>query len=215
MEDHREEVRRKILNSAKKLFVQQGYEKTTIRQIEADSGVLIGSIYYMFRNKEDIFQELIASLVKNVQAKIESVCANETPIFKYAAVCEVELRKVAADSVICDTFFHCYTSKIIFENMVIQFAGLAARLFSGTKYECFRDEYYQKSLLIKGAMYSCIAEMYFKTYVSTTKSRESLIRLALSAFNVPVGEIDRTIKRLNKKEKLWIKLGNELAEQPI
>ena len=63
MEKDKDEVRQRILAAAKELFVQQGYKKTTIRQIVEKSGVLTGSIYYFFKNKEDIFQSLVMELL--------------------------------------------------------------------------------------------------------------------------------------------------------
>ena len=64
MEKDKDEVRQRILAAAKELFVQQGYKKTTIRQIVEKSGVLTGSIYYFFKNKEDIFQSLVMELLR-------------------------------------------------------------------------------------------------------------------------------------------------------
>ena len=61
MEKDKDEVRQRILAAAKELFVQQGYKKTTIRQIVEKSGVLTGSIYYFFKNKEDIFHHAVDS----------------------------------------------------------------------------------------------------------------------------------------------------------
>lgn len=52
MEKDKDEVRQRILAAAKELFVQQGYKKTTIRQIVEKSGVLTGSIYYFSRIKK-------------------------------------------------------------------------------------------------------------------------------------------------------------------
>ena len=60
-ETHLLEVRRRILNVTKGLLVKYGYKKTTIRLIVQHSGVLIGSIYYIFRNKEEIFQSILMS----------------------------------------------------------------------------------------------------------------------------------------------------------
>lgn len=41
-------VRANILNTAKRLFLEQGYKKTTIRQIVQESGITSGSIYNLF-----------------------------------------------------------------------------------------------------------------------------------------------------------------------
>ena len=45
-------VRANILNTAKRLFLEQGYKKTTIRQIVQESGITSGSIYNLFDNKD-------------------------------------------------------------------------------------------------------------------------------------------------------------------
>ena len=88
-DSHLELVRHKILETAKALFVKQGYKKTTIRQIVEHSGILTGSIYYLFKNKEDIFQALILELMKSCMDIIEQHFAEESPVFKCAALCMV------------------------------------------------------------------------------------------------------------------------------
>ncbi|MCQ2079541.1 MAG: TetR/AcrR family transcriptional regulator [archaeon] len=51
-----EESRRKVLDAAFALFTEQGYEKTTMRQIIQKSGVLNGSVYHAFGNKDGVFE---------------------------------------------------------------------------------------------------------------------------------------------------------------
>ena len=51
------ELRRHILDVAIELFVEQGYDKTTTRQIVHKAGILNGSLYNIFKNKEEIFSE--------------------------------------------------------------------------------------------------------------------------------------------------------------
>lgn len=52
----------KVLNSALKLFVEQGFHKTSIPDLVADSGVSIGSIYKHFGDKEGVAKVLMARL---------------------------------------------------------------------------------------------------------------------------------------------------------
>ena len=53
------ELRRHILDVSVELFIEQGYEKTTTRQIIHKAGILNGSLYNIFKNKEEIFSEAI------------------------------------------------------------------------------------------------------------------------------------------------------------
>lgn len=54
-----EELRRRILDVAVELFIEQGYDKTTTRQIIQKAGILNGSLYHLFKNKEEIFSAAI------------------------------------------------------------------------------------------------------------------------------------------------------------
>jgi AcrR family transcriptional regulator len=49
-------TRQKILDAALVLFIEKGYEKSTMRQIAVEAGVAPGSIYHHFPTKEHIVQ---------------------------------------------------------------------------------------------------------------------------------------------------------------
>ena len=51
-----EQTRTRILETALRLFREQGYEKTTMRAIAAEGGVSLGSAYYYFESKEHLVQ---------------------------------------------------------------------------------------------------------------------------------------------------------------
>src|SRR6266699_1142117 len=57
-ERERTETRRKILEAARRMFVQYGYEATTMRAIAAKIGYTPTAIYHHFRNKEALLTEL-------------------------------------------------------------------------------------------------------------------------------------------------------------
>ena len=52
-------TRRRMLTSARDLFVQQGYAATTVEQIAADAGVAVQTVYYTFRTKGLLLRELV------------------------------------------------------------------------------------------------------------------------------------------------------------
>src|SRR5262249_15709222 len=49
-----EDTRRRIYEAALKLFREQGFEQTTMRDIAAKAGVALGAAYYYFSSKEAI-----------------------------------------------------------------------------------------------------------------------------------------------------------------
>ncbi|MCU6795621.1 TetR/AcrR family transcriptional regulator [Paenibacillus sp. WQ 127069] len=54
-----EETRSQILSIALKFFIEKGYERTSTRDIAEALGMTKSSLYYHFRNKEDILISLI------------------------------------------------------------------------------------------------------------------------------------------------------------
>ena len=55
-----------ILKAAESLFSAEGYDGTSVARIAKQAGVNKGAIYYHFKNKEDILNELFKSLTKQV-----------------------------------------------------------------------------------------------------------------------------------------------------
>ncbi len=212
---HLQEVRRRILNATKELLVKYGYKKTTIRMIVQQSGILIGSIYYIFRNKEDIFRTIIMAMVRNAITKIDAHCGQESPAFRYAAACAIELRVEEAAPAIRDVYKEGYDSSIVFETMVEEYVKMCHHMFDGTSLAASDDVYYERMLLLKGAMRGCIGEFYFERPHDYARSRHQLLLLALYLFGIPEQEREDIVKRVEAQDALWLTIANELAERPI
>ncbi|RSX54089.1 AcrR family transcriptional regulator [Bifidobacterium goeldii] len=57
---HPKETERRILDSARRLFTEKGYEKTSIQDILNDLGLSKGGLYHHFKSKEAILDQLNA-----------------------------------------------------------------------------------------------------------------------------------------------------------
>lgn len=57
-------VKNKVLHTAAKLFIAQGYEKTSLRVLAKESGINYGSIMNAFENKENILCELVEFVIE-------------------------------------------------------------------------------------------------------------------------------------------------------
>ncbi|MGW2824342.1 TetR/AcrR family transcriptional regulator [Streptomyces sp. NPDC001443] len=67
----RSDTRRRIQEVALDLFSEQGYEKTSLREIAERLDVTKAALYYHFRTKEDIVVSLFEDLTKPVEDLIE------------------------------------------------------------------------------------------------------------------------------------------------
>ena len=57
----------KILEAAKNLFAEKGFDNTGIKEIGEKVGIATSVIYYHFKNKEDILNSLIDSYLKEIK----------------------------------------------------------------------------------------------------------------------------------------------------
>jgi AcrR family transcriptional regulator len=62
--EHKEEVRRRILDAAEACFFEKGHDRTTTRDILERAGISNGTLYHYFESKE----ELSAALVDRIAA---------------------------------------------------------------------------------------------------------------------------------------------------
>ena len=63
-------TRQRIQDVALELFAEQGYEKTSLREIADRLGVTKAALYYHFRTKEDILAGIVARISEPIEQTI-------------------------------------------------------------------------------------------------------------------------------------------------
>jgi len=51
--------KQQIIDAAIKVISNQGIDKTSVREIAAAAGITTGAIYYHYKNKEELFQDIV------------------------------------------------------------------------------------------------------------------------------------------------------------
>jgi AcrR family transcriptional regulator len=57
-QEEKQEMHKRILNGARKVFLEKGYEQTSMRNIANEINYSPGSLYFYFKDKSEIFHEL-------------------------------------------------------------------------------------------------------------------------------------------------------------
>jgi TetR/AcrR family transcriptional regulator, transcriptional repressor for nem operon len=71
--------RDRLVSGARRVFHEQGVEKTTIADIAQAAGVPLGNVYYYFKTKDDIVAAVIGSHIAEVQARLAALDRHRTP----------------------------------------------------------------------------------------------------------------------------------------
>jgi Transcriptional regulator len=67
--------RQSILDASARLFSDQGFSGTTIRQIAEHANIESGSLYYHFRSKNEILQEILVFAISTTDRRIRATVA--------------------------------------------------------------------------------------------------------------------------------------------
>ena len=83
-----EERKQELIDTAERLFMENGYEHTAISDIVKELNLAQGTLYYYFSSKEDILEAVvdksIADLEQNVNRLIQDKGADETAMLNVA-----------------------------------------------------------------------------------------------------------------------------------
>jgi len=78
-QERKNEVRNQFLDSAEKIFQEKGYAQTTMDDIVKASGTSKGAIYWYFKSKEELFQELHKRQLQQRILLLKNTVAGEDP----------------------------------------------------------------------------------------------------------------------------------------
>lgn len=85
-EREKEELREQIVTAAMRLFLEQGYEKTSIRAIAQAIDYSPGTIYLYFKDKNDIFYEVHNRVFGHLLAAMHETARIEDPYERLLAI---------------------------------------------------------------------------------------------------------------------------------
>lgn len=81
------DMEKNILMVSTELFINQGYDKTTIRQIAEAAGIGRGHLYYYFKKKEDILIHIFKEVINKIyDSVIKSSNDTSEIILSYAMI---------------------------------------------------------------------------------------------------------------------------------
>lgn len=86
-----------ILEVAGKLFAQNGFFKTTIRDIAEEVGILSGSLYHYFNSKEEMVDEILSSHLRMLVAECQEAVADAPPSEALRRLVRTIFRVIAYD----------------------------------------------------------------------------------------------------------------------
>lgn len=96
--ESREDIKNIVIKEASRLFMEQGYTKTTIRQIAEACNLGRGHLYYYFRKKEDIVLDLYKKLIEGIYSYIKNAqVKSPNQLLNYAITQYIYIKVIATN----------------------------------------------------------------------------------------------------------------------
>ena len=203
--DKKEDMRERIAKSAFELFRENGYQKTTMRQIAAKTGILNGSLYNAFKDKDQIFEYLA---VKAMDLKMEMIIPfvedEKDYVFALALPAVIDYWIAYRDPRIAELLMEAYKSWNIVNSMIeIQknwFVHISERYHVSVDRDRLED-----SLYILSSATGMIIERRFRTGVDRFREDVSTyLLMVLTLLHVPAmgipALVDRFVETVKKPE---------------
>ncbi len=127
MQIQKDDIRKQVLAKARQEFLKKGFKNASMRSIAAMSGVGLSNIYNYFRNKDEIFREVLSGLLVALEQLTNGHNDPEN-----------------IDLYVLDTEAYIQSQIHLFFNLVSKYKEDLNLLFfysSGSSLENFREEY--------------------------------------------------------------------------
>lgn len=215
------DVQKKVLREAASLFLTIGYEKTSIRMLEKNTGVNYGSIMYAFDSKENLVSSLVdivletqfefaSKLIKDKTDDLILLYATETVLQLYLAEMNEHMREMYNVS---------YSLPASTKKVHNTITAKLEYIFKSQLPNYVTKDFYYLELAAAGIMRSYMnrqCDMFFTMDIKV----EKFIEVLLLIYRVPAEKINEAInfvKQFNFKEIIpeFIKELHEIFEEKL
>ncbi len=206
----------KIVRSAVKLFLSEGYTHTTFRQIAEDSGVKLGVITYHFRTKEDLLLLLAEELMDYHAGVIEEmVNADNDVLFAYAAEIVTQIAICESDLKMWDLYHAIYAHPITYEHIKSWAAIKNYNLFKERLQHWTESDFREKEVVASGIEFAAIKSFCDRNFTLERKIAvvlDSLLMLYETSKEERATVVEKILKSDCKKmsEKLLCDFAKKL-----
>ena len=106
-----EQSKSQILHTAAKMFLENGYQETTMAELAKSAGVSYGKLFRVFEDKEDILCELVAHVLERQFEMTKRIVSDKTEdkILFYAAETTLQLYMAESSEHIREMYSVSYT----------------------------------------------------------------------------------------------------------
>lgn len=145
--------KKRILTVCVKLFLEQGYKKTTVAQIVQQASVSNSIFQNIFRAKDGVLTELAQSMLSNQFAMARSTAGTQLPpIYVYAVDTAIQMTLTELNENLREIYIEAYTQKEASDYIFRETAKELYQIFSPYQPELTEQDFYFMEIGSAGIM---------------------------------------------------------------
>ena len=187
-------AKRRILAVCVKLFLEQGYKKTTVAEIVHKAAVSNSIFQNIFRAKDGVLTELAEFMFSNQFSMARDVTGKQLPpAYVYAAETAIQMTLTELNENLREIYIEAYTEKEASEYILRETAKELHGIFGSYLPDATERDFYDMEIgsasIMRGYMaHPCDGELTLE------KKLRLFLTMSLRAYNVPKEEVEQVIR---------------------
>lgn len=187
-------AKKRILTVCVKLFLEQGYKKTTVAEIVHKAAVSNSIFQNIFRAKDGVLTELAEFMFSNQFSMARGVVGTQLPpVYVYAAETAIQMTLTELNENLREIYVESYTHSEVSEFIFRATARELYRIFGPYQPELTAQDFYYTEIgsasIMRGYMaHPCDGELTLE------KKLRLFLTMTLRAYKVPEAEVEQAIR---------------------
>lgn len=186
-------AKRRILAVCVKLFLEQGYKKTTVAEIVQKADVSNSSFQNIFRAKDGVLTELVAFMFETQFDMARRTTGGQlSPLFVYAVETCIQLTLTELNENLRDIYIEAYSHEEALEYIFRETAKELYQIFGPYQPQLTEQDFYALEIGSAGIMRGYMARPC-DDVLTLEKKLVCFLSMSLRAYKVPEDEIHRVL----------------------
>ena len=186
--------KKRILTVCVKLFLEQGYKKTTVAEIVHKAAVSNSIFQNIFRAKDGVLTELAEFMFSNQFSMARGVVGTQLPpVYVYAAETAIQMTLTELNENLREIYVESYTHSEVSEFIFRATARELYRIFGSYQPELTEEDFYALELGSAGLMRGYMVRPCDGTQTLEKKQRKFLTQ-TLRAYKFPEEEVRQILR---------------------
>ena len=201
------ETKKRILSVCVRLFLEQGYKSTTVRQIVAEADTSISAFQNIFHSKDGVLLDLVGSMFGGQFGAARSITGDALPpIYTYAVETAIQLTLTELNENLREIYIEAYSQPNIAEYIYLNTTAELKAIF-GANFPGYTDsDFYEMDIGSSGLMRNYMAKKC-DIHFPLKRKLERFLTASLRIYKVPEAQLQGVLTFIGQLDVVSIANG--------